>query len=638
MSKQPLGKLKLAGINAVEDVPLYMPVDYADYRFPISNFDINQLMSGCDYLFECRLAAEPATKFSKGRPQTAFTVTDGALLLQFVLFGDVRDDVEKLTMVERFFVYGTLSCTSSGAYINNARLIEAEMVGRVNPIYPGAPGKLKPATVGKLITKLVVDAIPAAAAKVRLLCLKHFPNGAELRRYLQCHRMTLEELLIAIHLPESIEHAHYAYSIFHKIAVLCASDALLSSAAAAKCIERIKPIFGWPLERLTRNVPFNITKEQRDIVLRHINALNAGEKVNTLLVGDVGTGKTVTYGLVAGYVCSGGGRVAVLLPNGRLAEQIQRELSGYFPEFNPLLVNGSSDHTVEQMEQSNMLIGTSALLFRNVGEFSLVIVDEQQKLSSTQRKQLCSEQTSLIEVSATPIPRSLALAEFGAVRIECITQCHAKKTIDTLIKAKHQAKELMHMVYQTINAGAKVLVVCAKREAGEKEDDLPDAETIAMHLERYFPGNVSLAHAGLSEEENAKALNDIATGITSIIVSTVVIEVGITIPKLEMAIVYHAERFGLTQLHQIRGRLVRHGGHGTFVLYLPKMPKNPNSLERIQALCDISDGFELAKHDLRLRGIGDIEKGSTQHGAFQGLIRNMQVSIDDVEYAVRQLC
>jgi ATP-dependent DNA helicase RecG len=637
MAKHPLGKLHLAGLCNVEEVPLYMPVDYADYRYPVTDFDISRLMSGCDYLFECTLASSPVSKFYKGRPQTAFTVTDGALLLQFVLFGDVREDVEKLTQVERFYVHGTLNCTSSGAYINNAKLIEPQLVGRVHAIYPGVPGKLRPATVAKLISTIVVGAIPAAAEKVRKLCQKHFQNGAELRRYLQCQRMTLEELLYAIHVPETIEIAHYAYSIFHKIATLCASDALLTSAAAAKSIERVKPIVGWPLERLTKNVPFQITAEQRDIVQRHLTALSAGEKVNTLLVGDVGTGKTVTYGLIVGFVCSAGGRVAVLLPNGRLAEQIHRELSDYFPEFNPLLVNGNSDHTEAEMSQSKLLIGTSALLFRQVGEFSLVVVDEQQKMSSTQRSQLCSGDTSVIEVSATPIPRSLALAEFGAVNIECITHCHAVKTIDTRIMEKHQARELMQMMYRTVNAGAKVLVVCAKREADDKEDDLPDAQTVARQLERYFPRNVSLAHAGLSDEDNAKALQDIVAGTTNIIVSTVVIEVGITIPKLEMAIVYHAERFGLTQLHQIRGRLVRHGGHGNFVLYLPKMPKNPVSLERMQALCDLSDGFELARHDLRLRGIGDIEKGSTQHGSFQGLIRNMPVTIDDVESVVEQL-
>ncbi|WP_240224735.1 helicase-related protein [Rheinheimera hassiensis] len=200
-----------------------------------------------------------------------------------------------------------------------------------------------------------------------------------------------------------------------------------------------------------------------------------------------------------------------------------------------MLVNGNSGHTTAQMMQSKLLIGTSALLFREVGEFSLIIVDEQQKLSSTQRSKLCTGETSVIEVSATPIPRSMALAEFGAVRIECITQCHAIKTIDTRIMEKHQARELMQMVYRTVNAGAKVLVVCPKREADDKDDDLPDAETIAMQLEQFFPGKVSVAHAGLSEEGNAKALNDISSGITSIIVSTVVIEVGITIPKLELA-------------------------------------------------------------------------------------------------------
>lgn len=628
------GKLKQLGITDISDVALYMPTDFVDYRNPVTNFDASKLHSGCDYTFKCTLYSEPNTKFKQGRPQTTFSVTDGCYILHFTLFGDTRSIIEDIKLKSHFYVSGTLSCGQLGYFINNALIIDENCVGSVIAIYPGLPGKLNSATVSKLITKLVTQSIPCAADKLRALLNNRFSSASELRMFLQCRKLTLIEVLNAIHLPTCVSSAQEALQVMQRVALISAADTLIEKALTANKGRVGAPIYGSDLFQLTRNVPFQITQEQRDIVSRQIDSLKAGILLNLLLIGDVGTGKTVVYGLIAGYIGSAGGRVCIMLPNGRLAEQIHTELSHYFPDLKPLLINTDSKHSETEMHSNKMLIGTSALLFRSVGSFELVVIDEQQKMSSSQRQQLVGVNTSVIEVSATPIPRTLALAQYGAVKIEYITQCHVEKTIDTLILEEHHTDYLNQLVIDTVRKGQKVLIVCPKRDGSNDDKDLPDAESVASFFNTLLPGAVGLAHSGLSEDENSKAISDIKLGITSVLVSTVIVEVGITIPNLTVAVVIRAERFGMTQLHQIRGRLVRQGGQGTFALYLPKKLKSERSFERMQALCEISCGYELARRDLKLRGVGDLAEGATQHGAYHGHVRNLHVDIDELEAVV----
>lgn len=354
-----------------------------------------------------------------------------------------------------------------------------------------------------------------------------------------------------------------------------------------------------------------------------------------MLLGDVGTGKSVCYYLPVAFVATSGCRAAIMLPNTNLANQIYSDFNSYYPELAPLLVTGSSQWSTDDLKKASVLIGTTALLFRDIGPIELLVIDEQQKLSNEQCNLLCNPDTHRISVSATPIPRTTALATYGAVKVEKITHCHAKKIIHTRILYAQDYQRLVSEILWTIHtAGKQALIVCSRKSDEQQADSQGHYQTVERVYEQFnaiLPGLVACAHGGLSQEENQAALDSIKSGKMKLLVSTTVIEIGVTLPSLAYVAVFDAQQFGLNQLHQIRGRLVRHGGEGFLALYLPMPIKKPQSIRRLQLLTQTTDGHYIAKMDLAMRGCGDIVNGKTQHGSYQGLVRNVDVDIDDLE-------
>lgn len=646
MPKQATNK-RISQYVKPDEAPLYLPLGYIDNSHLITNFDVRGLVDGQRYVFQAFLAKPPTTKFKQGQPYTTFTIIDGSQypsMLQFTLFGDVRPLVEELIALPAntpFFVAGDLSLNQIGAYINNAQIIKSESVGTVEAVYPGIPGKVKPENIKLHIQKNLSAFLPVAAGKVRSSLAKVFASNADLRKYLGVKTKTLEELLVSVHLPQTMDEAEEAMRVMQRIGAVSAASDLIELARQASAPKTVAPIVGAELADLVRHIPFRLTDEQEGIVERTIRSIRYGELLDMVLIGDVGTGKTVCYAIPASYVATGGGRVAILLPNTNLATQIYTEFCSYFPALNDrtLLVTGESDASNETLQAASVLIGTTAMLFREVGLINLCVVDEQQKMSSLQRTQLCHQHTHQISVSATPIPRTTALATYGAVRTEIIRHCHAVKTVHTRILEPDQFQTLINEVLWTVQSeGKQALIVCARKEDSQSDDDQAQVQPISAEeafeiFNQLMPGRVALSHGGLSQEQNHVALNAMRQGEMRILVATTVVEIGVTLPDLTYAAVLDAERFSLNQLHQLRGRLVRKGGTGYFSLYLQRHSSNhnPRTIQRLTVLIGCSDGHNIAKQDLLLRGVGDLRQGSTQHGRYQGLILNAQVDIELME-------
>ena len=631
-----LGRLKSVGITELWQVALYCPLGYKDYSRLWPTLDPQTMPIGQIALFKVSLIGNPQTEWKDKKPRTTFNVTDGEYQTIFSLFGDVRSTVEELTEKQWFYISGVPHLYSEKVYLNEVKIISESDIGKVVPVYPGKSGKITPDNVRLNIEKHLDDAVPLSSMEIRKKLTKHFKTNLALREYIQCHSMTLDMILIQLHRPDSIESAYGALGIITKIANIVAADTLLNR-ATDQSITNVPALNGMGYKDLIAKIPFTLTNEQKSIVADAVKTMQRGEMLTALISGDVGTGKTVVYAIIAGFVASAGGRVAVLLPNENLTNQIYEEILSYFShlDFGIGIITANK----EVNPKANIIIGTSALLHRNMGELALVICDEQQKMATGQREQLRGKHTHLIEVSATPIPRTMALATYGAIKVFKITKCHAEKTIHTRVFHKKDNAQMMKGVMDTINSGMKVLVVCPKRENNpDKEDGLMSAQELANKFEPFAPGRVVLSHAGLSAEENEKAIKDIKEGGASILISTTVTEVGMTIPNLCRVVVVHAERFGLQTIHQIRGRLVRHGGVGFCDLYLPKEVKNPNTMVRLKLLEDIIDGFELARQDMKCRGIGDItQEGETQHGAVNVMIKNIECNMGDIDTAVETI-
>jgi len=282
-----------------------------------------------------------------------------------------------------------------------------------------------------------------------------------------------------------------------------------------------------------------------------------------------------------------------------------------------------------------VLVGTTALLHRSdLPALDLVVVDEQQRFSRGQREALAEARTHLLEVTATCIPRTQALVTYGVVAVDRLTTCHVRRELRTRIWTREERAALMEAVRRTVAEGGQVLALYPRRDQGATEERAAVAAVAAL-WERQFPGRVQVVHGGQSEEANAAALEALRRREADVLVATTVVEVGVDLPGLRRVVVVHAERFGLAQLHQIRGRVARTGGVGWCDLYLPE-PVGVATLERLEVLVRETDGYRIAEADLRQRGAGELV-GEAQSGMDRTVLLGRPLSLEALERARQAL-
>ncbi len=430
----------------------------------------------------------------------------------------------------------------------------------------------------------------------------------------------------------------------------CNAATLIEAARQkARDLPRREPIIPArePLEAALERLPFSLTKDQRGAIEAILDDLQKDRPMRHLLTGDVGSGKTICYLAAVAALAHAGRRSVVILPNTVLAQQVFREFKTFFPDLSGRAHLCLGGKKAAPRGEPRVLIGTSALLHRKglVRDVDLAVIDEQQRFSTAQRagmrddfdpKAIFDVHTHRLEVSATPIPRTFALAMLGATRTSRLHTGHADKRIVTRIWVGEHRKELFSHLMERIRAGEQIAIIYPLREEVAQET-LRDAVGAAKQWEKLFPGKVRLVHGAQKNEEKQQAIDDMKKGEAQILISTTVIEVGVTIPSLTTMAVIDAGRFGLSQLHQLRGRLVRHGGTGYFDLFVPN--PTPESLERLGILERSNDGFEIAHHDLCLRGQGSLP-GTEQSGTDYGVLIPKRRSITGIDYEIidRVLC
>lgn len=383
-------------------------------------------------------------------------------------------------------------------------------------------------------------------------------------------------------------------------------------------------------EKLTASLPFSLTGAQKRVLVEIYTDLAQNAPMNRLVQGDVGCGKTVVAALSALQAVDSGYQAALMAPTEILAEQHYLKLK---PLLEPLgvkvvLLTGSL-RTKEKVlrqdmvasGQSQVVIGTHALIqdavkFHKLG---LAIVDEQHRFGVEQRLKLrnaVQEGTlpHLLMLSATPIPRTLAMSYLADIDVSVIDELPPGRTpiVTTLISMDRTA-EVTSAVQRAVSSGSQVYWVCPLIEDSEKSD-LTAATLRRDALEQELPGcRVALVHGAMSAEEKQSIMNAFSSGEVDILVATTVIEVGVDVPNASVMIIEHAERFGLSQLHQLRGRVGR-GSKKSFCLLLYAPNLSEVGKERLSVIRSSTDGFEIARQDLRLRGPGEF-MGAKQSGA-----------------------
>ena len=387
-----------------------------------------------------------------------------------------------------------------------------------------------------------------------------------------------------------------------------------------KKFKKIKKKFNNHLSnKLIRNFNFELTKNQVSIIKEINSDLQSEYKMFRLLQGDVGSGKTIVSLIAAANVIKSNWQVALMAPTEILAKQHYNLACKIFKStnINIKFLSGNSDSKQKKLIQENLingkinfLIGTHALFQKNIQfkNLGLVIIDEQHKFGVRQRIELSNKggkNCDILLMSATPIPRTLVLAVYGDMDISrLIEKPMYRKDIITLSKPEEKIDEILIFIKKQIKNGNQVFWVCPLIEESKKLDYSAAVEKY-NHLMKNFTNKVGLIHGGLEKEKKNKVLNNFLNKSIDILVSTTVIEVGIDFPNANVIIIENSNKFGLSQLHQLRGRVGRGINQGTCIL-LYKKNLSGSAKKRIKILKSSNDGFFIAEEDMKLRGFGDI--------------------------------
>jgi ATP-dependent DNA helicase RecG len=374
-------------------------------------------------------------------------------------------------------------------------------------------------------------------------------------------------------------------------------------------------------------VPFPLTPGQRGALKEIVDDLQRPRPMNRLLQGDVGSGKTAVALASAVVAVENGQQVALMVPTEILAEQHRDTIARWFGkrDYRTALLTGSTPpaarrETLDLLRRGvlQVVVGTHALIEEDVefARLGLVIVDEQHRFGVVQRAALRAKglRPDVLVMTATPIPRTLQLTMYGGLDVSVIRDLPpGRMPVKTTVRPDTRRDDVHAFIRQQVDAGRQACIVYPLVEESEKID-LKAATAMADHLAQdVFPEyHVGLLHGRMAPQAKEEVMRRFAAGDIHVLVATTVIEVGIDVPNMTVMIVEHAERFGLSQLHQLRGRVGR-GAHQSHCVLLYQAPLSEDARVRLDALAATSDGFQIAEDDLRLRGAGDVA-GTRQAG------------------------
>ena len=610
----PTKAKQFAALNifTLEDLICHFPRGYEDRTklVPIEKLEVD--VPAC---FKAMVMNTPKTNhIRKGLDITRVQVADHTARLTLTFFNQ-KFTAEQLQYGQEYIFYGAVSGDFIG-YNMTSPVFEAldappVTTRRILPIYPLTAG-LSNASVLKAVRQALAicdvprEIIPEQVRKAYGI-------------------LPAERAYYAIHEPASMEEAQMAKKrlIFEEFFIFSAGLSLMRASRATKKA----PIYAnLDLTEFLASLPFALTGAQQRAIHEIVADLGRGAPMNRLVQGDVGSGKTMVAA-AAGYLAAKNGfQCAMMAPTEILAEQ---HYAGLTKLLAPLgirtaLLTGSLTpkqkrerrEAIERGE-ADFIIGTHALVsdttvFHNLG---LVVADEQHRFGVGQRSKLSAkgQDPHLLVMSATPIPRTLALLMYGDLEVSIIDEKPAgREPVDTFLVNESYRARINAFLRKHVSEGHQCFVVCPAVEESEALD-LKAATVWAETLQQtVFPDlRIALLHGQMKGSEKESVMASFARQEADILVATTVVEVGVDVPNATLMVIEDADRFGLSQLHQLRGRVGR--GSAKSYCILTSHNKNPETLQRLKAFCKTNDGFKIAEEDLRLRGPGDFF-GSRQSG------------------------
>ena len=602
------------GLATLADLLAYFPRDYEDRTL---RENIQTLPLEEPVCFAAMVAAPFHTTFlRKGMDLTKGRVVDAAAQVEVTFFNQpyVRS---ALTPGETYSFYGKLTGTGRRRQMVNPyfeRAGQNTFTGGIMPVYPLTAG----------ITAKFIGNLQKTAAQ----CVPQIQEtlSDDLRAAYDLAPADLSYR--AIHFPQSWEELERARRrlMFEELFCLNLGLTLLRGRRSQQAAI---PFEKQDLETFTAGLPFPLTDAQLRSAREAAADLKQPVPMNRLLQGDVGSGKTVVAAACAFLAWENGCQSALMAPTELLAQQHLKTMETLLGQtgMRVALLTGSMTaaqkrkcrETLESGE-IDLIVGTHALLsegveFRRLG---LVITDEQHRFGVDQRAALSAksggtQRPHVLVMSATPIPRTLALMIYGDLDLSVIDQLPPGRTpVDTMLIGEDKRQRLYGFVRKQVGLGRQVYIVCPA-VSEEDSEGMKAAEQFGQSLQRQvFPDlKVAIVHGRMKARDKQAVMEDFAAGRTDVLVSTTVIEVGVDVPNASLMIIENADRFGLSQLHQLRGRV----GRGQHQSYCVLISNNRNELtrKRLKTLCATTDGFVIAEEDLKLRGPGDFF-GARQHG------------------------
>ncbi len=605
-------QLAQARLHTVSDLIYFLPRKHDDFSQVTS---ISAITPG-KVSVKGKFSDISTKRVRRGMSVTTATLSDDTAKVLVVWFNQGYRETQ-LKDGGEFLVSGDFGLQRQRYQIVNPSVEHVKEVavsgGRIVPIYPAIKG-LKSQLVRKILMELrpLILAIPETLPTEIVEREKLFSRA---------------DAVYNMHFPadfDSLERARERLGFEEVFALMLASQ--LNRADNASLESHTIPFNAGDAKDFVEKLPFQLTNAQRVAAWEAIQNLEKGEPMNRLLQGDVGAGKTVVAGLVSYIAARAGYQTAFMAPTELLATQHAETLTRLLEPFDMrvgLLVGSTSTKARKPLLEAvangacDLLVGTHALFQDKVNfrELGFVVIDEQHRFGVEQRQKLLAKSHKmphLLAMTATPIPRSLQLTIYGELDISILNQKPAnRKDIITRIISQNSRAPMYENISREINDGRQIYVICPRIEDGDDEQKSVSAEVKRLKQSVFRDKRIGMLHGKLSSEEKDSVMRDFAAGDLDILVSTTVVEVGVDVPNATVIVIEGADRFGLAQLHQLRGRVGR-SDLQSYCYLVPTTSQKPS--ERLRELEKSNDGFYLAERDLELRGPGEIY-GRAQSGA-----------------------
>ena len=525
---------------------------------------------------------------------------------------------------EEYIFFGKISRNKQGRVQITAPVYEKagneRYTGKIIPLYPLTHG----------LSQKIVQSTMELALKEAGRLEEYIPDAVRAKYKIAEINFAMQN----IHFPTDFESYNIARERFVFEELLILQLALNSrrdknKSCPGRVFSDVKCI-----RSFTDSLPFELTGAQKRTINEICRDCRSGKQMNRLVQGDVGSGKTAVAAAVVYMAVKNGCQAAMMAPTEILARQHYDSLTDMFSaaEFNVVLLTGSMKAKEKRAAlediasgKADVIIGTHALIQDNV-EFSdlgFVVADEQHRFGVEQRAKLLAkgEYPHMLIMSATPIPRTLALILYGDLDISIIDELPpGRKPVKTYSVTAEMRNRVYNFIAKNIHNGMQAYVVCPL-VAETENSDLKNAEDLADKLTKAYPDiRVGLMHGKMKAADKDEVMNGFSSGDIQLLVATTVIEVGVNVPNANIMVIENAERFGLSQLHQLRGRVGRGGSQAYCILITDS--DNEVTKKRMETMCISNDGFYISEQDLKLRGPGDFF-GTRQHGLPEMKIANL---------------